>query len=160
MKIYREIEFKQNENSNLCLRLSYFMTFRSHHRRAFVGNGWICEERKREREGRGEGKKGGFFRKRGRESGGRRMRRNELIEESTMFNSTKPKTRPANYGASHGIDPEKNPDGALCARYSSFVFPQILLRGNCISPSVRVRIRALLQSGQSYGGMTGYQANG
>lgn len=45
-----------------------------------------------------------------------RMRRNGLIEAGTMFNSTKPKTRPANYGASLAIDPEENPDGALRAR--------------------------------------------
>lgn len=44
------------------------------------------------------------------------MGRNWLIEAGTMFNSTKPKTRPANYEASFAIDPEENPDGALGAR--------------------------------------------
>lgn len=47
------------------------------------------------------------------------MKRTGLIEVGTMFNSTKPKTRPANCGAR--LDLEENPGGALRARYFSFL---------------------------------------
>lgn len=109
-------------------------------------------------------KKRVFFRNRRKERGGKKMKRNRLIEASTMFNSTKPKTRPANYGTNLAIDPEeKNLDVTLVARDTlspSFVFSQIPLHGNCFFHSAAKASLYELLANDRIGEMTSHQWTG
>lgn len=81
----------------------------------------------------------------------RRRRGRSAIEAGAMFNSTK--TRPANYGASHGhIDPEEKPARAPerpRARYSLFALPSTNPPGNCFLSPLAMRARARASAGGS-----------